>query len=332
MSAISQFFSGSGGGGGGAGTNTTGGKSNRLIFVGPVSRTWTAPAAATEVEVHCWGGGGAGSGNSAEVGVAPRGGGGGGGGYVRHIYPNSLGTITLSITVGGLGGTSSVTCPTQSPTSPISATGGSTSTTNIGAAGGSGSFTIAPGIPTYYTFAASGGFGGNGSGPGVAAPPSSIIYSLGGGGGAGGSPYGTGGAGANMAGQPFPGPGGGGGGWGPAANGILNVGGVALKEDINDLRTAPNALITYNNLYPVPSPTTVKWFSVEDIATSLLDLGGYSNSASIFGGGGGGYSQPSGSISGGTSLIAGGGGGSGGYASIVRPSTPGGRGCVIIYW
>ena len=59
----------------------------------------------------------------------------------------------MSITVGGQGGTSSVTCPSQSPTSPISATGGSdggtsspspspTNSPTPGGAGGSGSGTV----------------------------------------------------------------------------------------------------------------------------------------------------------------------------------------------
>ena len=340
MSAISQFFSG--GGGGSAGTNTTGGKSNRLIFTGPVTRTWTAPESATEVEVHCWGGGGNGSANS---GPDPRGGGGGGGGYVRHIYPNSLGAISLSITVGGRGETSSVTCPTQSPTSPISATGGSTATTGAGSTGGNGSFTIAPGISTHYTFAASGGAGGAGisttvppTPPGQAAPEG--VAAGGGGGGGGGSPYGNGGVGAGASLVPVTPTtataAGGGGGWGPGAGGVNRFGGAALNESLSNLNTSSNASITYNinplASSPAPAQVAVKWFAVEDIATELLDRGGGFTDPgtapdSDFGGGSGGSSLASQGV--GDSLIAGGGGGG---ANAPGAGGLGGLGCVIIYW
>lgn len=187
MSNVTQFGSSSGGGGGGIG----GGAFNRReIYVGPLSTTWTAGSDGI-VEVNCWGGGGNGGG-----GTAPRaGGGGGGGGYVRYIYDMSAGD-QLSITVGGSGGTSSVSSPTQSPTSPISATGGSAGGATSpspdplnspvpGGAGGVGSGTV-PTPRSGYLLTRSGGQGSIGS----YAPTYSDQY--GGGGGSAGSEYGNG--------------------------------------------------------------------------------------------------------------------------------------------
>ena len=173
MSNITQFFSGGASGGG-----VNFGRIGKEVYVGPLSKTWTAPDTCTEVEFHVWGGGGGAS--------AFDYGGGGGGGYVRHIYPISPGA-TFSITVGGSGGTSSVSCTSQSPTSPISATGGNTSPLPsgavIGGTGGNAAFTIAPGVPTSYTLKYKGGSGGSGGGPSGGGN---------GGGGSAGSPYGDG--------------------------------------------------------------------------------------------------------------------------------------------
>lgn len=181
MSNITQFFQ----------EQATPTRGFRETFVGPVSTTWVAPSTATEVEVHCWGGG------------APSGpgSGGGGGGYVRHIYPISPGE-TFSIIVGGEAGTSSVSCTSQSPTSPISATGGTNSfnpNPSLSYIGGSGAYTIAPGVDTSYTKAYNGGSGGFTGGGGAAGSPlgngmpgknSSTYY----GGSGGGSPiFGKGG-------------------------------------------------------------------------------------------------------------------------------------------
>lgn len=179
MSSLSQFF-GCGASGGGANF----GRIGKEVYVGPLSKTWTAPDTCTEVEFHVWGGGGYAFGY----------GGGGGGGYVRHIYPISPGA-TFSITVGGSGGTSSVFCTSQSPTSPISATGGSSPSPSFsggtaGGTGGDGSFTIAPGVPTSYTLKYKGGDGGSGTFSDPASPSPDTIR--GGGGGSAGSPYGDG--------------------------------------------------------------------------------------------------------------------------------------------
>jgi hypothetical protein len=167
---------------------------NRQIFKGSQNTTWPVPEGTTEVWVHVWGGGGGSTGGA--EGPQPwhlvYGAGGGGGGYSRAIY-YVTDTDTLSITVGGNGGTSSVTIPTQSPGSPISSTGGVTAGTDCTTAGtgGSGSITLHPTFPTYYCFTASGGAGGNNILKG---------YS---GGGAAGSPLGVGGDGGT--GHPGPG-------------------------------------------------------------------------------------------------------------------------------
>ena len=180
MSNITQFFSGGASGGG-----VNFGRIGKEVYVGPLSKTWTAPDTCTEVEFHVWGGGGGAS--------AFDYGGGGGGGYVRHIYPISPGA-TFSITVGGSGGTSSVSCTSQSPTSPISATGGNTSPLPsgavIGGTGGNAAFTIAPGVSTSYTLKYTGGNGGSGYFSDPAGPSPNIIR--GGGGGSAGSPNGDG--------------------------------------------------------------------------------------------------------------------------------------------
>ena len=155
MSNISQFFAGSR-------------KKNRRIIhgsVGVTTITWLVPPGVTEVEVHCWGAGGSGGTGS---GPSAAGGGGGGGGYVTHVFPVTPSDVLLITAGASPGGTSSVSVPTQSPGSPISATGGSsasgTPATGPGD-GGVGSYTIDPGISTARTFSASGGAGGAGGGP-----------------------------------------------------------------------------------------------------------------------------------------------------------------------
>jgi hypothetical protein len=158
--------------------STPGNKRNRQIFYGPSVESWTVPQGTTEVEVHVWGGGGGGNGTFCT-------GSGGGGGYARTRYKVSSSDI-LCVTVGGNGGTSSVTIPTQSPISPMSATGGSNSPSLdpaccvccslpspsgdtggcgciSGGAGGSGSVSLGPLHPRSYCFVASGGTGGCGS-------------------------------------------------------------------------------------------------------------------------------------------------------------------------
>ena len=151
---------------------------NRCIFKGPQSVTWPVPEGTTEVHVHVWGGGGGGCGTPTAFDR-----GGGGGGYARTSLAVTD-SDSLSITVGGLSGTSSVSVPTQTPGSPISATGGSPGSSTDGGPGGSGSVTLAPTQCDWYCFVADGGMGGK---------PYAIT--VGAGGGAAGSPLGVGGTG-----------------------------------------------------------------------------------------------------------------------------------------
>ena len=161
---------------------------NREIFYGPDSPgttpyTWSVPSGTTEVHVHVWGGGGAGHYASWS------GAGGGGGGYARAPY-TVTDSDTLSITVGSAAASSSVTIPTQAPTSPVSATNGSIGSVpgNNGGPGGSGAVTLNPTFPQYYCMTADGGCGGWKPSPAYPGP-----YT--GSGGAAGSPLGTGGDG-----------------------------------------------------------------------------------------------------------------------------------------
>lgn len=179
MLNYTQFFpTGSGGGsGGGSGIQSLPSDAladyrNREIFTGPYTETWSVPDGVTEVEVHVWGGGGGGSG-------CCYGGGGGGGGYARTRLKVTS-DDSLSITVGGNAGTSSVTVPTQSPGSPVSSTGGSNGSSSsppsdacnptgfcysrciCGGAGGTGSVSLASPQPKEYCYTASGGAGGVG--------------------------------------------------------------------------------------------------------------------------------------------------------------------------
>ena len=262
-------------------------KLNRRIYLGPISATWTAPTITTEVEVHCWGGG------ASSVPIS----GGGGGGYVSHLYPVVSGQ-TLLITASGVGGTSTVSCPSQSPISPITATGG------IGTTGGSGSYSIAPGISTNKTFASSGGFGG--------VSPTSA------GGGGAGFIYGPGGNGSGA-----PGSGGGIRGNGAAGGG----GGGFLPGNLNPL--APGGIaggggigIDGNSMRVSATP----WFYVEDITGRGGDLPVGSGGAG--GAGGGGAANSDGGVFGGGGASRDGGWAGGGG----NPLGVGGVGVVIIYW
>lgn len=225
MSAVSQFLSSGGGGGSG--------KINRRIFVGPQTTTWTCPETTTLVEVHCWGGGG----NGATPGS------GGGGGYAAHEYKVN-GNSVFNITVGGVGAASSVSCPSLTPTSPISATGGSPGGSTR--AGGTGTVSIGPGQPTAFTMTASGGSG-------------AVDGGFGAGGGSAGFIYGPGGPGATV----------------PSTPGTYYVGGSVL---------APLGLNDYNGvgLNGVGLTESAKsWFYLSDAPGNRLQVGGNGN---LFGG------------------------------------------------
>lgn len=156
----------------------SGGFSNMAVVTS--SQTWTIPAGVTKLKVTVVGGGGNGGIYTNKAGAS---GGGGGGAAIKYLSGLVPGN-TLSVTVGGPGGTSSVASGTQT-ISIISATGGGN-----GAAAGS-----------------DGGAGGNGSGGninitgqggGAGAP---FTTDGNGGGGAGGSSiFGGGAPGASRAG------------------------------------------------------------------------------------------------------------------------------------
>lgn len=293
MSNISQFFAGSR-------------KKNRRIIhggVGVTTITWLVPPGVTEVEVHCWGAGGKGS-----PGGAGAGGGGGGGGYVTHVFPVTP-SDRLLITAGAEpGGTSSVSVPTQSPISPISATGGSAGQAfppaGAGGSGGVGSYTIAPGISTARTFSASGGAGGS------MVNPADL-----GAGGAAGSPFGTGGAGQSGAASS--------GGGGIGGDGRSGSGGGALGVGIGTFGgLGKNGYRATSGVGGNPSGDD--WFYVDEI----LGSGGDRISINGGAGAGGGTSGNGGILGGGGSNGVGGLAGGGGAGSPARA----GAGLVILYW
>jgi hypothetical protein len=315
MSNISQFFAGRR-------------KQNRRIIhggVGVTTVTWLVPPGVTEVEVHCWGAGGSGAASPANTGARA----GGGGGYVTHVFPVTP-SDRLLITAGAApGGTSSVSVPTQSPGSPISATGGGIGTAGGGGAGGSGVYTIAPGISTARTFSASGGSG---------------LY----GGGAAGSPFGTGGAGG-WGGGGIGGPG------SPGGAGGGSLGGATINPEGG---LGKNGYRTTN---PIIAPAVAgaaenlsgndDWFYVDEIlggggeyglsapghggaggggAWGLAPLQTAGHGGILGGGGAGTFQAPSGVFNGGGAGFGGlaGGGGIGQNPGVVN----GGGGLVILYW
>jgi hypothetical protein len=205
MENLQRFFSNS---------KSTSTKLNRRIMYGPSNELWPVPQGTTEVEVHVWGGGG----SSCRLCFSPpssggAAGAGGGGGYARARY-SVTSTDCLCITVGGNGGTSSVTIATQSPTSPVSATGGGNATcvpgspcgSVDGGVGGSGSVSLGPTHSTTYCFTASGGNGVGASSYPTTPGPAPSVCRCGGGGGAAGSPRGNGGDGGLSKNTNEPGP------------------------------------------------------------------------------------------------------------------------------
>lgn len=321
MSNITQFSSGGSGG-------TT--FNRREVIVGPVSTTWTAGSTGI-VEVNCWGGGGNG-------GQFTGGSGGGGGGYVRYIYDLTAGD-QLSIIVGGSGGTSSVSCPTQSPTSPISATGGSVGlnpgpttpgSSGVayadGGAGGVGSGTV-PAPRIGYLLTRSGGSGNGGKQKNPAGPH------IGGGGGCAGSPFGDGlsGVPVESAISTYSEPEGARGGNGIGGVGIDTTGGLG------------NWLINLGAPADLPY---IPWFNSTDLIGGNGGNGTNENTptdttdataGSFLAGGGGGMrpSSPPVSPPGASGAAGGYCGGGGGTAQILTPTTvagTGGVGLVMIYY
>ena len=313
MSNISNFFG-------------PGKKERREFITGPATRTWLVPPGVSEIEVHVWGGGGDGG---------YRGGGGGGGGYSRARL-NVTPTDSLSITVGGAGEDSTVSIPTQTPISPmwasggsVGATGGSSNGSVAGGAGGVGVSTLAPTQPQVYCYSASGGTGGNGY---YSIPTTSAA---GGGGASAGSPRGNGKNGASAPGIGYPSPG---------AN-ILKAGRTSYKPmAINYLHDMPCELVGAEENKGLYDPN---WFHVEDNIAGPGGAGGvtfdYRNTPTtvtcscyhgqdggfLAGGGGGIYDGSDQRCTlAGRGGLAGGGGATGG----VPGNTPGGQGVVIIYY
>jgi len=303
MSNISQFFAGSR-------------KKNRRIFhgsVGVTTVTWQVPPGVTEVEVHCWGAGGSG--------------GGGGGGYVTHVFPVTP-SDSLLITAGASpGGTSSVSVPTQSPISPISATGG---TFNYAGVGGTGSYTIAPGISTARTFSASGGTG---------------FY----GGGAAGSPFGPGGNGGNGSygggGGGIGGPGGisdvpnfyGGGGGSLGPGFVRTTGNPAGGLGKNGYKSSTVSATPVNAATVENASGDDDWFYVDEILGS--GGSGYAVNGGAGAGGAARFTEVPTSAVGHGGILGGGGGpnsgtaGAGGLAGGGGyPGGIAGAGLVILYW
>ena len=324
MSNVTQFSSGGSGG-------TT--FNRREVIVGPVSTTWTAGSTGI-VEVNCWGGGGNG-------GEFTGGSGGGGGGYVRYIYDLTAGD-QLSIIVGGTGGTSSVSCPTQSPTSPISATGGSvgldpgpTPTPGTvyadGGAGGVGSGTV-PTPRIGYLLTRSGGSRING---GKIMRVQQVHYIFGGGGGCAGSEYGNGLSGVPIVQSAAVGP------YGEleGARGGNGIGGVG----IDTTGGSGNWLI---NLGAPADAAYTPWFKSTDLIGGNGGNGTNKNgptdvtnatAGSFLAGGGGGFRpsvtpvSPAGG-SGAPGGYCGGGGGMGQGLSPTVVAGTGGVGLVMIYY
>jgi hypothetical protein len=325
MSNITQFFPG-----GSSGGINGGGFNRREVYVGPLTTTWTAGAPGN-VEVACWGGGG--SGPSSFVC-----GGGGGGGYVRYIY-SVVASDQLSITVGGTGGTSSISCPTQTPTSPISATGGSNGIipnpssipfglTGIGTggAGGTGSGTV-PASRSGYLWTRTGGQGA----PSIQYPANNTY--IGGGGGSAGSEFGNGIA-ANSVSEPYSGGATNANGAGIGGAGIGTLGG---SGNVQSIFGAPSSL-EYTPWFYSYEVIGGNGGNAGGIATPTQPLGQGGNGGFLAGGGAGlrigGASLPPTAplaFNGGNGGIAGGAGGHG-QAPAPTASTTGGVGLVILYY
>lgn len=183
-------------------TKTAGVANNVQTFT--TSGTWVRPPGVTKVWVRVWGGGGNGGSGGTFLGFRWSGSGGGGSGYAEGLIEVN-GNVT--VTVGGVAGTSSFAGVTT-----IQATGGSNSGFGAGSGGvGSGGIINLTGQDGMSGTLYSGGDGGEGGaspmggmggagGAGGNANSSSSIGRAGGfpgGGGGGGSPdAGTGGAGA----------------------------------------------------------------------------------------------------------------------------------------
>jgi hypothetical protein len=162
------------------------------------SGTFTIPANVTSVKVTVVGGGGAG-GSSSENGAGysnGAAGGGGGGAAINYLTSLTPGN-TLTVTVGGAGGTSSVASGTQT-ISTVSATGGATGGASSNGSGGVGG---AGGVGSGGSINLRGSSGGTVGGVGFSGGGGSSIFGggaagvLAGSAGTAGQVYGGGGSG-----------------------------------------------------------------------------------------------------------------------------------------
>lgn len=220
------------------------------------SGTWTVPPGIGKCRVRVWGGGG-GSNTGAGYGL----GGGGGGFAMKTIYDLSgVTSVAVTVAAGGVNlattsGTPTVSGNTSSFGSYVSATGGSTGSTNTGAnVGGTG---IGGDVNT------TGGPGGNTNG------------NSGGGGAA--SLFGNGGAGGNS-GPGSNGSGGAGGGSGANSVTTTNIGGNGFSGS-----GAAYVNSTYGSAVPATSGLSSVYFNLDLIGTG----GGAAVNMPAFNGGGG---------------------------------------------
>jgi hypothetical protein len=177
-----------------------GGFANMQVFTG--SGTFTIPAGVTKVKVTVVGGGGNGANGGSALGSG--GGGGGGGGAAIEIISGLTPLSTVSVTVGGVAGTSSFGAY-------CSATGGASGSGGTAGAGGVGSGgqlniggahgtwpTSTSGSSAAYGEGGNGGssFLGGGGSANTASNNGTSGQSYGGGGGGGSTSGGSGGSGA----------------------------------------------------------------------------------------------------------------------------------------
>ena len=295
------------------------------------SGTWTKPTNATFVMVECIGGGGSGaSGSVGAVGTYRQGGpGGGGGAYSYRIFPASLLTSTVTVTIGsGATGAPGVSS--------------SDSDGNGGGQGGSttfGSYLIAYGgeggsVPTYSGFgintrggsgggvgSAGGGSGTQGGEPNAYVAGSATRYS---GGGFGGAISGTTVSSGQMGGF-------GGGGGGGVYTTSSGLGGASYQGGAGG---GAGGSATSGNSYTAGGAGggIVAGTSAANGGTANGGAGGAGGS-DRFGGGGGGANGTGTGGAGGVGNVGGGGGGGGavinGYTSGAGGN--GGNGRVRVY-
>jgi len=211
------------------------------------SGTFTIPTGVTAIKATIVGGGGTG-GNANATGTGTGAGGGGGGGVAYKFLTSLTPGNTISVTVGGAAGSSSIASGTQSITTVTASGGASTANTSSTNSGGAG------GTTTNADLGITGGVGGNGASDNGCG---CNRRGLGGGGGAaggsagingtllgtnafdiqigGGGPWGAGGkGGANggnaSAGRGYGSGGGGGGSSGGGSNGSAGLSGVVIIE------------------------------------------------------------------------------------------------------